>query len=159
MQCCLNEGVGPAMYIAPEPDLAARVREEAENLGIAVVDDDPESPSFLGCRAICVTTMQRVINGRSRYGLDGPGGRQPVLVKALVVPKSHDAYAKVLDLFDDDLMTQVFGARDTLVGATTAPTSSGDRSAADRPDRRRRRSAAHGVGRPCRDGRSRRRGA
>lgn len=122
LQCCLNEGVGPALYIAPQPDLAARVIEEAKNLGLTVVDDDPEAPAFLAGRAICVTTMQRVINGLTRYGMTG--GRQPVSVKALVVddahaalartqeatrlviPAAHAAYAKLLELFETDLAAQ-----------------------------------------------------
>jgi hypothetical protein len=122
LQCCLNEGLGPAMYVAPEPDLAARVIEEANNLGLAVVDDDPEAPAFLSGRAILVTTLQKVINGQTRYGMIG--GRPPVTVRSLVVddahaalarthestrltiPKSHDAYVKLLELFEDDLAAQ-----------------------------------------------------
>jgi hypothetical protein len=123
LQCCLNEGVGPALYVAPEPDLAARVMEEAENLGLAVTED-PDSTAFLSGRAICVTTMQRLINGKTRFGMAGPGGREPVVVKALVVddahaalarteestrlvvPSGHATYAKLLEMFEDDLSKQ-----------------------------------------------------
>lgn len=122
LQCCLNEGLGPAMYVAPEPDLAARVAEEASNLGISVVDDDPESPAFLSGRAILVTTLQKVVNGQTRYGMIG--GRTPVIVRSLVIddahaalvrthestrltiPKSHEAYVKLLELFENDLGAQ-----------------------------------------------------
>lgn len=124
LQCCLNEGVGPALYVAPEPDLAKRVLEEADNLGLAAIDDDPEATAFLAGRAICVTTMQRLINGRTRYGMAAPEGRSPVSVKALVVddahaalaraqksgrliiPDGHDAYGQLLDLFEATLAAQ-----------------------------------------------------
>lgn len=123
LQCCLNEKLGPALYIAPEPDLATRVMEEAANLGLAVVDE-PDSSAFLSGRAICVTTMQRVVNGQSRFGIATPGGRAPVAVGALVVddahaalartaestrlviPRAHTAYTKILELFEQDLKGQ-----------------------------------------------------
>lgn len=123
LQCCLHEGVGPALYVAPEPDLAARVIEEASNLGLAAVDD-PDSPAFLSGRAICVTTMQRLINGMTRFGMSGPHGREPVTVRSLVVddahaaltrtqestrlviPSDHPAYATLLTLFKSDLVGQ-----------------------------------------------------
>jgi hypothetical protein len=43
------------------------VREESAKLGLTTVDD-PESTKFLSGEAICVTTMQVLINGRSRLG-------------------------------------------------------------------------------------------
>jgi len=50
LQSSLNEKKGPAVYLAPEPHLAQRVRSEAANLGLTVADD-PESPRFLIRRA------------------------------------------------------------------------------------------------------------
>lgn len=110
------------MYLAPDPQ-AARVAEEATKLGLTVVTD-PTSNKFVGGEAICVTTMQILINGKSRFGLAGPGGRQPVRVRALVVddahaavalteentrlciPGGHVAYAELLDLFAGELKQQ-----------------------------------------------------
>lgn len=123
LQCCLNEKKGPALYIAPERDLAARVIEEADNLGLATTED-PDATAFLSGQAICVTTMQKLVNGKTRFGMSGPGGRQPVMVKSLVVddahaalarteestrlsiPAGHPTYDKLFDMFAEDLATQ-----------------------------------------------------
>ena len=75
LQCCLHEKKGPALYLAPDPHLAKRVCGEAANLGLDVVSD-PESVKFISGQAICVTTMRTLVNGRTRFGLAGPGGRQ-----------------------------------------------------------------------------------
>jgi hypothetical protein len=127
LQCCLNERMAPAVYLAPDPHLARRVVEESESLGLTVVTD-PGSPKFFSGEAICVTTMQTLINGRSRFGVAGAGGREPVRVRAVVVddahaalaltedqttlriPANHEAYGALLDLFEDDLRQQSLNA-------------------------------------------------
>jgi hypothetical protein len=123
LQCCLNEGVAPALYIAPDPHLAERVIEEAGNLGLKVADG-PDASAFLAGEAIYVTTMNKVVNGKTRFGLSTPGGRQPVKVGAVVVddahaalaqteestqlriPKGHAAYRDMLLLFEAELTAQ-----------------------------------------------------
>lgn len=120
LQCCLHEKKGPALYLAPDPHLAKRVCGEAANLGLDVVSD-PESVKFISGQAICVTTMRTLVNGRTRFGLAGPGGRQPIRVGSivvddahaalslteestrLVIPSDHAAYDALLDLFAADL--------------------------------------------------------
>lgn len=123
LQTCLNEGVAPAVYIAPDPHLAKRVVEEADNLGLPTVGS-PEDADFLAGRAICVTTMQIFLNGKTRFGLVGNPYRQPVTVRAVVIddahaalamteqqtriiiPSAHQAWTKLVDLFDDELKAQ-----------------------------------------------------
>jgi hypothetical protein len=127
LQCCLHEGKGPALYIAPDPHLAQRVRDEATNLGLAVVTE-PEAGKFLSGDAICVTTTRTLVNGKTRFGLAGPGGRQPVKVRSIVVddahaalalveestrlqiPSTHAVHTALLDLFEDDLRAQSLNA-------------------------------------------------
>src|SRR5689334_4928259 len=55
-QSTLNEGVGKAVYLAPDTYLAACAREEARRLGLAVCDD-PADLAFQRERAILVTTF------------------------------------------------------------------------------------------------------
>ncbi|UGT61407.1 helicase C-terminal domain-containing protein [Nocardia asteroides] len=127
LQCCLNESKGPALYLAPDPHLAARVREEAVRLGIPVVDD-PEASKFASGEAICVTTMATLLNGRTRFGLRGSGTRAVMRVNSIVVddahaalaaaeektrfilPANHPAFEKLLELFADDLRIQARNA-------------------------------------------------
>lgn len=124
LQCSLNEGRGPAMYITADAHLASQVRNEAESLGLAVTDS-PDDESFRSAEAILVVSIGVLINGKTRFGLEGSTGvRQPIAVASVVVddahaavteleskstlriPSTHAAYAKVLDLFADDLETQ-----------------------------------------------------
>lgn len=123
LQCSLHDGKGPALYVAPDPHLAARVREEAGKLGLDVVDN-PESPKFLSGQSICVTFMAVLINGKSRFGLAAAAGRQPVRVGVVVIddahaaltqmrerthlriPRSHPTYDALMNLFADDLKEQ-----------------------------------------------------
>lgn len=123
LQACLHEGVGPALYLAPDPHLAEQVREEAANLGLAVVHE-PAAPKFLAGEAICVSTMNVLMNGKSRFGVKGSPNRQPVRVRSIVVddahaalamaeentylriPRNHDAYEPLVTLFEDELKQQ-----------------------------------------------------
>lgn len=121
-QSCLNEGVGKALYLAPDTYLAARVREEAGRLGLAVTDD-LDDPDFRSQNAILVTTFQTLVNGRSRFGVAGDG-REPIELGVVVVddahtalsttegqfrltiPKAHSAYKQLLTLFEAELREQ-----------------------------------------------------
>lgn len=127
LQACIHEGVAPALYLAPDPHLAKQVLGESEKLGLTTVDD-PESGKFLSGEAICVSTMQVLINGRSRFGLLGAAGRQPLPVRTIVVddahaalalaeertflriPANHPAHRSLLDLFEEDLRHQGLNA-------------------------------------------------
>ncbi|QXW02608.1 helicase C-terminal domain-containing protein [Rhodococcus globerulus] len=127
LQCGLNEGKGPALYLAPDPHLASRVIEEGNNLGLSVVND-PENPKFISGEAICVTTMATLINGKTRFGLRGTGTRTPLAVHSIVVddahaaltqieertrlriPATHSAFQELLDLFGEELRIQGLNA-------------------------------------------------
>jgi hypothetical protein len=127
LQCSLHDGKGPALYLAPDPHLALRVVDEAKKLGLAVVDD-PDRAKFLSAEAICVTTMRTLVNGKSRFGLLGPGGREPITVRSIVVddahaalaltpestqlriPAAHETHAKLLELFQEELQAQATNA-------------------------------------------------
>ena len=69
-QSSINDGVGPAPFLAPDTYLVAQVRAEAGKLGIAVTDD-PRSAAFASSRAILVTTLQKLINGKGVFGVAG----------------------------------------------------------------------------------------
>ena len=127
LQACLHEGIVPAVYVAPGPHLAEQVTAEAVKLGLSVVDD-PANAKFLAGGAVCVTTMQVLLNGKSRFGLFGSATRQPVRVRAMVIddahaaltlteertylriPRSHPAYRGLLTLFEEDLRQQGLNA-------------------------------------------------
>jgi hypothetical protein len=124
LQCSLNEGRGPAMYITADAHLAAQVRAEADALGLEVTDS-PDDESFLFSQAILVVSVGVLINGKTRFGLEGSTtSRQPISVGTVVIddahaavmeleskstlriPNTHDAYEKVMNLFIEDLEAQ-----------------------------------------------------
>lgn len=127
LQSSLHEGAGPALYVTPDSHLADRVIAEAEALGLEVVDD-PEHHKFASGEAICVTTMQILVNGKTRFGIVGSATRQPIPVgtvviddahaaialaeeaSRLVIPAGHKAFEPFLDLFEDDLKEQGLNA-------------------------------------------------
>jgi Helicase C-terminal domain len=122
LKSCLNEGVGPVVYVSPDIYLAGQVRAEAQALGIETTDD-PRSGRFLSGKAILVVHLHKLINGMSVFGVAGDS-RQPIDVGTVLiddahaclttvedqftlrVPNSHGAYNKLLSLFEDDLRSQ-----------------------------------------------------
>jgi hypothetical protein len=121
-QSTLNEGLGTAVYLAPDTYLAARVREEAAGLGLATASE-PTDIGYMSGHAILVTTFQRLVNGRSVFGVAGDG-REPASLGVVVVddahaalattegqfrltvPASHPAYEGLLALFGSDVRAQ-----------------------------------------------------
>jgi type III restriction/modification enzyme restriction subunit/RAD3-like DEAD/DEAH box helicase len=121
LQTSLHDGAGPALFLAPTPHLADRAAEEGRRLGLAIVTD-PTSAKFGSGQAICVTTLQKMFNGRTKFGLAEHGAaiqvgtiiiddahsaitRLEEYSRALI-PKEDPAYAALLALFETDLNAQ-----------------------------------------------------
>lgn len=136
-QSTLNEGIGKAVYLAPDTYLVKQVRAEASRLGLATVND-PKDLSFHGQRAILVTTFQKLVNGKSVFGVAGKG-QNPIDLGVVVVddahaalattegqfrltiPANHTAYKDLLKIFAADLQQQsAKGWNDILAGDYTA---------------------------------------
>lgn len=121
LKSCLNEGYGPAIYIAPDKYLVLQVIREAEDLGIDVVDNI-DHPRFLQGKAIFVTNIHKLINGRSKFGVGQEGIKVEIgsiLIDdahaciataenqfALTIPQSHKVFNKLIQLFSNELKTQ-----------------------------------------------------
>lgn len=122
LKSCLNEDVGPAVYVTPDIYLANQVRSEADALGIETTDD-PRSGRFQSGKAILVTYIHKVINGLSVFGVAGDARPRieigSVLIDdthaclatledqfTLTIPRAHPAYNALADLFDDALRDQ-----------------------------------------------------
>lgn len=120
-QSTLNEGIGVAVYLAPDRYLAAQVRAEAHKMGLAVTDS--VDLAFRRGRTILVTTFQKLVNGRSVFGVVGDSRDKLdtgiVIVDdahaalatteaqfRLTIPAGHPAYEPLTDLFASDLKAQ-----------------------------------------------------
>ncbi|MEU1661544.1 DEAD/DEAH box helicase family protein [Streptomyces griseofuscus] len=129
-QSTLNEGIGKAVYLTPDNYLVKQVREEAAKLDVATTDD-PYDPAFLTAQAVLVTNYQKLLNGRSAFGVVGDG-KEPLDLGIVVVddahaalartedqfrlrvPAGHEAYGKLLELFGQDLRHQSANAWSAL---------------------------------------------
>ena len=129
-QSTLNEGIGKAVYLTPDNYLVKQVREEAARLNIATTDD-PYEQAFLNAQAVLVTNYQKLLNGRSAFGVVGDG-KEPLDLGVVVVddahaalartedqfrlrvPAGHEAYDKLLQLFAQDLHHQSANAWSAL---------------------------------------------
>lgn len=123
LQSSLNEGVTPALYVAPTNYLVRQAVRQANRLGMATTED-PESPEYIAGRAIGIINVHRLINGLSIFGGPGSSRPLPVPVAALVVddahaalavveeqctisvPVDHPAFQRLFDRFETDLRTQ-----------------------------------------------------
>ena len=115
LQSCLNEGKGPAVYVVPDKYLVTQVCEEAQKLGI-LVTEDRDDYSYTENKAILVTTIFSLVNGRSVFGMrqssNYPIGS--VLMDdvhacldtittqfSIKIPSSHLLYSEITNLFAD----------------------------------------------------------
>ena len=121
LKSCLNEGVGPAVYITPDKYLTQQVLAEAEALGVEAVDD-PQSARFTRGKAVLVANVMKLINGRSTFGVGDARVKIPIgslllddahacLATAeeqftLRLPQTHEAYKLVFSLFEEAIDRQ-----------------------------------------------------
>lgn len=121
LQSSLNEEVSPAVYVAPDNQLVDQVIAEAEALGIESTDD-PHDAGFQSGDRILVTTIHRLFNGKSVFGVGAEGIK--IKLGAVVIddahaciatiteqfrielPNTHTAYQKILKIVDPELKRQ-----------------------------------------------------
>ncbi|WP_027056284.1 DEAD/DEAH box helicase family protein [Mesorhizobium erdmanii] len=94
LQSSLNDGKGPALYICPDNQLVFQVSEEANALGLEIVDD-PKDPAYASSQKICVTTIHKLFNGKSVFGLE----QVKIAIGSVVVDDAHACVAAIGDQF------------------------------------------------------------
>lgn len=121
LQSCLNEGVFPAVYTAADKYLVDQVLDEARDLGISVTSDEND-PLFISGKAILVTNIYKIFNGKSVFGT-GSTGRKISIGSIIIddahacldvvanqfkiqITSTHPLHAKLLKVFEDDLKSQ-----------------------------------------------------
>lgn len=90
LKSCLNEGLGPAAYIAPSPPLVQQVLAEAKGLGIETTED-AKSTRFASGKSVLVANIYKLINGRSVFGV-GDNGIQ-IRIGSVVIDDAHACLA------------------------------------------------------------------
>lgn len=119
LQSCLNEGKGPAVYVVPDNYLVSQVCEEAKKLGILAVTDRDDY-SYTENKAILVTTIHSIVNGRSVFGMrainnypigsilmdDVHACLDTITAQfSIRVPANHDLYKEIVSLFAESWKT------------------------------------------------------
>ena len=120
LKSCLNEGKGPAVYVVPDNYLVQQVCIEAEKLGIKTTNDE-EDIDYLRKEAILVINIQKLINGKSVFGMRPSNN---VNIGSIVIddvhacmatienqytisiPASSDLYDSFLKMFSNSLKEQ-----------------------------------------------------
>lgn len=91
LQSYLNEGKGPALYVAPDKYLVKQVIKEANALGLKTTPD-PDSADYLRSEAICVVNAYKLVNGRSVFSIHRPS-RSAAPIGSVVIDDAHAAIA------------------------------------------------------------------
>lgn len=68
LQSCLNEGVGPALYVVPDKYLVEQVMKQANMLGVKTISSE-ENLDYKRKKAILVVNIQKLVNGKSVFGM------------------------------------------------------------------------------------------
>ena len=124
LQARLNEGKGPAVYLCPNNFLIEQTCEQARQFGVATCRADPELPeAFQNNEQILVTSVQKLFNGLTKFGID----RNSIAIGTLLMDDAHacadtirdackiridaseDAYQRLRTLFAAELEQQGVG--------------------------------------------------
>lgn len=124
LQSRLNETKHPALYLCPNHFLVDQTCAQAKQFGVPVVTADDDLPDdFLSGQAILVTTVQKMFNGKTKFGL----GPNSITVGSFLMDDCHacidtikqacsihleadtQPYRDVTRLFENDLREQGSG--------------------------------------------------
>ncbi|MEG9433864.1 DEAD/DEAH box helicase family protein [Terriglobus sp. ADX1] len=120
LQSKLNEGRGPAAFLCADRFLVQQTQKQAREFGFKNIVDEPDSEEFSSGRSILINTVDKLFNGISRFGtraqsvdvgtilLDDAHACADSIRQAFTIslPRGHDCYTAILDLFIDDLEVQ-----------------------------------------------------
>ncbi len=124
LQSKLSETGEPTVYLCPNNFLIQQTCEQARQFGIHVCTTDGELPfEFLDGKAILVTSVQKMFNGLTKFGLaqrslpvhsvlmdDAHACIDAIRDAFLIrIEKNQAAYAELLSLFSEDLERQGSG--------------------------------------------------
>lgn len=96
LQSKLNEGVGPAVYLCPNNFLIDQTCAQAKQFGIQYCTADPDLPAeFTDSKTILITSVQKLFNGRTKFGI----GTHSIKVGCLVMDDCHACIDSIRSAF------------------------------------------------------------
>ncbi len=129
LQSCLNEGFGPAMYVVPDRYLVKQVEEQAKELGIKIVQSETDL-DYQRKKGILVTTIQKLVNGKSVFGLRRDNNYEigSVIIDdmhacissiqeqfSITIPKGEKLYDEIIKIFAEELNKQSKGRLSDII--------------------------------------------
>ncbi|MGD0333689.1 MAG: DEAD/DEAH box helicase family protein [Xanthobacteraceae bacterium] len=136
LQSRLNAGKGPVVYLCADHFLINQTCEQAKQFGITTCTADDELPhEFLNATRILVTSVQKLFNGLTKFGLHSHSIEIDTVLMddahicadrireacRIRIPREESAYSTLAALFASDLEQQGLG--------TSADISNGKRDA------------------------------
>lgn len=124
LQARLNDHKGSALYLCPDNFLLSQTCEQAKQFGIATCMADPDLPDeFLNSDRILVTSVQKLFNGLTRFGLNRKSESVGTLLMddahacadrireacRIRIPSTEQAYVSLKALFAEALEQQGIG--------------------------------------------------
>lgn len=124
LQSRLNAGLGPAVYLCPNNYLVDQTCEQARQFGIRTCASDGELPEeFQASRSIYVTSVQKLFNGLTKFGLNNQSIRVDTILMddahacsdiirsqcRIHIPSVEPAYSALKALFAADIEAQGSG--------------------------------------------------
>jgi replicative superfamily II helicase len=86
LQSRLNAAKEPAIYLCPDNFLMDQTCDQAKQFGIATCKADPDLPdAFLNGEKILVTSVQKLFNGMTKFGLN----KKSISVGSLLMDDAH----------------------------------------------------------------------
>jgi replicative superfamily II helicase len=126
LQSKLNQQKGPVLYLCPTHNLVNQTCEQARQFGFkyCIINPDKSIPNdFLESKSILITSVQKLFNGLTKFGLNN----QSEMTGCVVLDDSHacidaiqsaftikiknteDAYQNLVQLFENELEKQGMG--------------------------------------------------
>ncbi|AEJ19928.1 DEAD/DEAH box helicase family protein [Gracilinema caldarium] len=96
LQSCINQKMGPAVYIVPDNYLLTQVRSEAEELGIPITTETDDI-QFLRQRSILLINIHKLFNGKSVFGVALEGKK--IDIGTVLIDDAHACIDKIEDQF------------------------------------------------------------
>lgn len=124
LQCRLNANKGPVIYLCPDHFLVAQTCEQAKQFGIKTCTADGDLPDdFLNSDRILVTSVQKLFNGLTKFGLNKASIEVDTVLMddahacadrireacRIQIPHDEPAYSSIKTLFSSDLENQGVG--------------------------------------------------
>lgn len=127
LQSKLNSKDGPCLYLCPNRYLVEQTIIEAKKFGIpyCLIGEERGLPDeFTNGEKILVTTVQKLFNGKTRFGLDNKSQKIGTLILddshacidsinssfTIKIDKNEELYSDFLNLFETDLVNQGEGS-------------------------------------------------